>query len=67
MGSWFMNLSDYMGGPCLWKFNSMGGWVKKKCLFLPPGFFFWNSPKINHQTSEHDFLGKTDFSDRVEI
>ena len=29
MGSWFMNLSDYMGGRCLWKINSMGGWVQK--------------------------------------
>ena len=34
MGSWFMNLSDYMGGRCLWKFNSMGGGVKKKTVFF---------------------------------
>ena len=34
-----MNLSDYMGSRCLWKFNSMGGGVP------PPGIFFWNSPK----------------------
>ena len=40
MGSWYMNLSDYMGDPCLWKFNSMGGGVKKKCLLPPPGIFF---------------------------
>ena len=30
MGSWYMNFSDYMGGRCLWKFNSMGGGVKIK-------------------------------------
>ena len=29
MGSWHMNLSDYMGGRCLWKFYSMGGGVQK--------------------------------------
>ena len=29
MGSWHINLSDYMGGRCLWKFNSMGVGVKK--------------------------------------
>ena len=28
MGSWYMNLLDYMGGRCLWKFNSMGGGVQ---------------------------------------
>ena len=44
MGSWYMCISDYMGGRCLWKFNSMGGWVKKKCLLPPPGIFFRNSP-----------------------
>ena len=46
MGSWFMHLSDYMGGRRLWKCNSMGGWVQKKCLLPPPGISFWNSP--NH-------------------
>ena len=43
MGSWYINLSDYMGGWCLWKFNFMGGGVKIKCLLPPPGIFFWNS------------------------
>ena len=46
MGSWYMNLSYYMGGGCLWKFNSMGGGVEIKCLLPPPGIFFWNSPKV---------------------
>ena len=50
MGSWYMNLSDNMGGGCLWKFNSMGGGVKKKCLLSPPGIFSWNSPKVNQQS-----------------
>ena len=45
MGSWYMNLSDYMGGQCLWKFNSMGGWVKNKVPSSPSRYFFWNSPK----------------------
>ena len=40
MGSWYMNLSDYMGGRCLWKFNSMGGGVKKKTAFFPLQVFF---------------------------
>ena len=35
-----MNLSDYMGGGCLWKFNSMGGWVKKKVPSSPSRYFF---------------------------
>ena len=35
-----MNLSDYMGGRCLWKLNSMGGGVKIKVPSSPPGFFF---------------------------
>ena len=48
MGSWYMNLSDYMGGRCLWKFNSIGGGVKKKCLLPTPGIFFWNSPHIQN-------------------
>ena len=34
MGSWYMNLSEYMGGRCLWKFNSMGGGVQKSTLFF---------------------------------
>ena len=46
MGIWYMSLSDYMGGRYLWKFNSMGGGVQKKCLLPPPGIFFWNSPKL---------------------
>ena len=42
-----MNLSDYMGGRGLWKFNSMGGGVEKKVPSSPPpGIFFWNSPDI---------------------
>ena len=45
MGSWFMNLSDYIGGRCLWKLNSMGGWVQKKMPSSPlQVIFFWNSP-----------------------
>ena len=39
MGIWYINLSDYMGGRCLGKLNSMGGWVKIKCLLPPPGIF----------------------------
>ena len=35
-----MNLSDYMGGRGLWKFNSMGGGVEKKVPSSPPGIFF---------------------------
>ena len=35
-----MNLSDYMGGRCLWKFNSMGGWVKNKVPSSPSRYFF---------------------------
>ena len=31
-----MNLSDYMGGRGLWKFNSMGGGVEKKVPSSPP-------------------------------
>ena len=38
MGSWYMNVSDNMGGQCLWKLDSMGGGVKIK------GIFLWNSP-----------------------
>ena len=45
MGGGHMNLSDYMGGRGLWKFNSMGGGVEKKVPSSPPpGIFFWNSP-----------------------
>ena len=51
MGSWCMELSDYMGGWCWrklnsmggWcrrKLNSMGGWVKKKVPSSPPQVFF---------------------------
>ena len=40
MGIWFMNLSDYMGGRCLCKLNSMGGGVKKKSAFFPLQVFF---------------------------
>lgn len=43
MGGWPMTLSNYMGGGCLWKFNSMGGGVKKKCpppSPPPPRSFF---------------------------
>ena len=47
MGSWYMKLSNYMGGRCLWKLNSMGGWVKNKVPSSPPGIFFWNSPEHN--------------------
>ena len=36
MGGWHMNLSDYMGGWCLWKFNSMGGGIKKSAISPPP-------------------------------
>ena len=35
MGSWYMNLSGYMGGLCLWKFNSMGGGGQNKSAFFP--------------------------------
>ena len=27
-----MNLSDFMGGRCLWKFNSMGDGVKRNAV-----------------------------------
>ena len=53
MGSWYMNLSDYiMGGRCLWKFNSIfHGWSGKKKVPPPPppppGIFFFNSPYKN--------------------
>ena len=48
MGGGHMNLSDYMGGRGLWKFNSMGGGVEKKVPSSPPpGIFFWNSPQQN--------------------
>ena len=40
MGSWYMNLSDYMSGGCLWKFNSMGGGVKNKVPSSPSRYFF---------------------------
>ena len=30
MGSWCMELSDYMGGWCRRKLNSMGGWCRRK-------------------------------------
>ena len=35
-----MNLSDYMGGQCLWKFNSLGGGVKIKVPSSPSRYFF---------------------------
>ena len=41
MGSWYMTLSDYMGGRCLWKFNSMGGGVKIKVPSSPSRYFFF--------------------------
>ena len=50
MGSWFMNLSDYMGGRCLWKFNSMGGWAQKSAFF-PLQVFFSGKAKSYHRTS----------------
>ena len=56
MGSWYMNISDYMSGRCLWKFNSMGGGVKKKCLLPPPGIFFWDSPKLNFKSDVYSLL-----------
>ena len=40
MGSWYMYLSDYRGGRCLWKFNSMGGGVKIKVPSSPSRYFF---------------------------
>ena len=40
MGSWYMNLFDYMGGWFLWKFNSMGGGVKIKVPSSPSRYFF---------------------------
>ena len=39
IGSWYMNLSDYMGGWRLWKFNFMGGWVKISAFFPLQVFF----------------------------
>ena len=35
--SWYMNLSDYMGGRCLWKH---GWWGPKKSAFFPLQVFF---------------------------
>ena len=46
MGSWYMNLSDYMGGRCLWKFDSMGIWVKNKVPSSPSRHFFLEWPRI---------------------
>ena len=40
MGSWCTNLSNYMGGGCPRKLNSMGGWVKKKSAVFHPQVFF---------------------------
>ena len=40
MGSWYMNVLDYMGGWRLWKFNSMGGQVKIKVPSSPSRYFF---------------------------
>ena len=40
MGSWYMNLSDNMGGRCLWKLNSMDGRVKIKVPSSPSRYFF---------------------------
>ena len=40
MGSWYMILSDYMGGGCLRKFNSMGGGVQDKVPSSPSRYFF---------------------------
>ena len=37
-----MNLSDYMGGRGLWKFNSMGGGVEKKVPSSPPPQVFFS-------------------------
>ena len=48
MGSWYMNLSDYMGGGCLWKFNSMGGGGGIKVPSSPSRYFFWNSPESKY-------------------
>ena len=35
-----MSLSDYIGGRCLWKFNSMGGGAKIKVPSSPSRYFF---------------------------
>ena len=43
-----MNLSDYMGGRGLWKFNSMGGGVEKKVPSSPPQVFFSGIALSNH-------------------
>ena len=37
-----MNLSEYMGGMCLWKFNSIG--VRVKESFIPQIFFSGIAP-----------------------
>ena len=41
MGSWFTKLSNYMGGCCLGKLNSMGGWVEKRVPSSSPRCFFF--------------------------
>ena len=40
MGSWFTKLSNYMGGCCLGKLNSMAGWVEKRVPSSSPRCFF---------------------------
>ena len=42
IGCWYMNLSEYMGGMCLWKFNSIG--VRVKESFIPQIFFSGIAP-----------------------
>ena len=60
MGSWYMNLYDYMGGWCLWKFNSMGGWVKNKVLSSPSRYFF-SGIALSLSVAINSFLASGDF------
>ena len=59
MGRWYMSLSDYMGGGCLWKFNSIGGGVKKKSVFFPLQVFFSGvALRVRNQKSIFLFLNQ---------
>ena len=52
-----MNLSDYMGGRCLWKFNSMGVGVKN---ISPTRYFF--QKLVDFHLSQWIFYIKLNFA-----